>query len=223
MPLHPRISRAQAELEHALLVAASSIGTAIQEAATLNDIEQLVGAIEPIYDLMELAAQHDDMVDIRALAYAASPNSLVLAACSSAQRCVRARQASLERDTRRRLWAQTLPTGEALWRQAAASESGLKWEGLTFWNEEGRMAWSVTNAYGIDNVAWVESAQDFQSLIDWLRDSDGDIGPSPPMCAGDVDNSDPVLDFHLAVWDVATEMLAAQGSRRPGTARDRPC
>ncbi|WYX27697.1 hypothetical protein WJ976_19275 [Achromobacter denitrificans] len=189
----------------------------------MNDIEQLVGAIEPIYDLMELAAQHDDMVDIRALAYAASPNRLVLAACSSAQRCVRARQASLERDTRRRLWAQTLPTGEALWRQAAASERGMEWEGLTFWKEEDRMAWSVTNAYGIDDVAWVESAQDFQRLIDWLRDSDGDIGPSPPMCAGDVDNSDPVLDFHLAVWDVATEVLAAQGSRRPGTVRDRPC
>ncbi len=205
--INTSIERSEAELQHALLIAARSITVAIQEVAALGNFDCLVQTIEELYVLAKLADKHRDIVDTEALAYAAAPTQPLLHVYRSCQLNIRNESDRLDRQERQRLWAQSLPSSNALKELIEAEGNGARWEGLTFWREGDDNYWSVTNAYGIDDVAWARTPQEFQRLINQLRASDGDIGPVPPQCEYDEDGYDLEADFWLYVWDAAELML----------------
>lgn len=127
------------------------------EVATLGNIDYLVQSIEELYILAKLTEKHRDIVDTEALAYVAAPTEPLLQVYRSCQLEIRSESCHLDRQERRRHWAQSLPSGNTLKELIEAAGNGGRWECLTFWREGDEDYWSVTNAYGIDDVASVST------------------------------------------------------------------
>lgn len=89
-------------------------------------------------------------------------------------------------------YVKSFPAAQGLMDQAAASGDRLEFHGYTLWKcEHSEGAWDVTNAYGIDNCARLDTLGGFEWFLDQLR-AGADIGPTPP-CS---DNSDDSDDWH---------------------------
>lgn len=204
-----RAERSQAELQQALLTAARNISLAIQEVTTLGNFDGLVDALGYLNTFAQLTEKHRDIVDAQALAFAVAHTDLILDVYRTCQGEARDQLDDKATEEYKRIWAQTLPTGAALREQIEAEGEGAQWEGLTFWKaEDDDGYWSVTNAYGIDNVAWVRTTKDFQRLINQLRANDGDIGPTPPMCEDYPDDYNSTWGLDIVFYDAAKVILS---------------
>ncbi|MDN0082413.1 hypothetical protein QU487_06550 [Crenobacter sp. SG2305] len=103
-------------------------------------------------------------------------------------------------------WAAELPSAAQLLAAArAAGNNHYPFEGYTLWPENRSKAfgWSLTNAYGVDNVAFLTTERDFQGLLERIK-SGNEIGPVPPYC---VEPDDDYEDEYRAVdafWESIT-------------------
>lgn len=203
-----RIERSQAELRDAIFIAAHSIANGITAVAALGNFDFLVATMSQLYDLAKLAEEHRDCVDADELVRIAGPTAPLEKIFRCCLQELRNEANYLAHREWQHSWRRNLPTGEWLHQVVLESEDGMYWEGLTFWKEES--GWSVTNAYGVDHVAFVATPGSFQSLIDQMRENDGEIGPVPPMCQDDHDDYDPAADFMFHIWDAADQMTGGQ-------------
>lgn len=206
MTTKPPITRSEIELCDALYTAACNLNQAIQDVAILGDIDALRCTMMNIYTLVELTEQHLDIVNTEEIAHAVAPTRLVLQAFYIGQDLFHANWAYHTAQELHSRWVKRLPTGAALKALVEAQGKRAEWEELTFWKEEDH--WSVTNAYGIDNVATLRTAEDFQRLINCLISNDGEIGPTPD--ARELPREQILRfgqEFHLAIGQAAADML----------------
>lgn len=110
-------------------------------------------------------------------------------------------------------WLASLPSAEELMKHAAnaASAEGesVDIEGYTLWCEPNHGGWSLTNAYGIDNCAFLSTERDFQWLLGKVRNGQ-EIGPIPPYCH-DPDDSTTHPDYDAMIaCDTAASNIATR-------------
>lgn len=113
--------------------------------------------------------------------------------------------ASKEKNERYRAeWVAKLPSASELLQEAITAGERFEFNGYTLWKEAD--GWSLTNAYGIDNCAFLSTEKNFGWLLRCVRE-DKDIGPVPPMCEDPDD-----YDLHEArigaCYDAALELHA---------------
>lgn len=103
-------------------------------------------------------------------------------------------------------WLASLPSTAELMAEVNASETSYDFHGYTLWREGG--GWSLTNAYGIDNCAFLSREAHFEWLLNSVRKGE-DLGPVPPYCQEPDDeySSSPEDDRFEACDSAAVLML----------------
>lgn len=140
----------------------------------LNDILHAVEAVfEIAADFPDQALPHlDHLVDLSDLAKSAATYRADV-------------QAEAEAVVRRAEWEASLPAPADLKKQleteAAKDGDSFDFHGYTLWAEPEYGGWSLTNAYGIDDCAFLSTEKQFALLIEAVRKGE-DIGPVPPYC-----------------------------------------
>jgi hypothetical protein len=98
--------------------------------------------------------------------------NLALAAVTWGQ----AKKALEDASVRRAEWEASLPSATELKKQvetiANAEGKSFEFEGYTLWHEPEHGGWSLTNAYGVDNCAFLASEHHFQRLLDAIIKGD---------------------------------------------------
>lgn len=90
-------------------------------------------------------------------------------------------QAEAECRKRHERWSAGLPTPLQLRDQALAwGDKPFHFHGYTFWPDEERGDWSITNAYGIDDCARLDSEKSFAWFLATLREGT-EIGLAPTI------------------------------------------
>jgi hypothetical protein len=123
-----------------------------------------------------------------------------------------ARKGLEEAAVRRAEWEALLPSAIELKKQVETEANGagesFDFEGYTLWHEPEFGGWSLTNAYGVDNCAFLASEDHFQWLLDAVKKGD-EIGPVPPMCQdpSDDDSDHPDGDAMSACAGAAVAVI----------------
>ena len=97
-----------------------------------------------------------------------------------------------ERQVKYEAWLTSLPSAEELMEIAKKSADPFHFHGYDLWREGD--GWSLTNAYGCDNCAYLSSLRNFEWLLSTIK-AGKEIGPVPPGCEGDHDPDDEEVDF----------------------------
>jgi hypothetical protein len=104
----------------------------------------------------------------------------------AAQRYATSKEAQRKAADNHATWLASLPTAAELMAEVNASEGSYDFHGYTLWREcDG---WSLTNAYGVDNCAFLAREGHFEWLLESVRKGE-DLGPVPPYCQ-DPDDDD---------------------------------
>lgn len=121
----------------------------------------------------------------------------------------RARKEREQAAARRAEWQASLPSAVELKRQVEAAANGegrsFDFEGYTLWHEPEHGGWSLTNAYGIDNCAFLAAEGHFQWLLNAVKKGE-EIGPVPHGCESPDDDDHPDCDAMSACFDAAIAM-----------------
>jgi len=117
-----------------------------------------------------------------------------------------------EAAVRRAEWEALLPYSIELKKQVETEANGagesFEFEGYTLWHEPEFGGWSLTNAYGVDNCAFLASEGHFQWLLDAVKKGE-EIGPVPPICQhpSDDDSDHPDSDATSACASAAVAVI----------------
>jgi hypothetical protein len=97
-----------------------------------------------------------------------------------------------ERKAAHEKWVASLPSAEELMEMASKAKDPFNFKSYDLWREGD--GWSLTNAYGCDNCAYLSSIRDFEWLLSTIK-AGVEIGPVPPGCEGGDDSDEDEVDF----------------------------
>ncbi|MFP3637807.1 hypothetical protein [Paraburkholderia sp. SIMBA_054] len=189
------MTNATQDLSHDAQVVA--IATSLLAALKEPEFGLLCEAFDAIFDLFLLHPE----TNLTRLASVPELHRLREAAKTYA----RERQAELDRADAHARWLAELPSAADLMAQVSAAGDRFEFEGYTLWPENG--GWSLTNAYGVDNCAFLSVKGDFEWLLDSVRRGE-DLGPIPPYCQEPDDDSPDSRESRFeACLDAASDLL----------------
>lgn len=202
--------KGHAEAEKALMLGSSSkfLSACLNARSDLDKAIQerdLGGIYDAAQSIFSVAADNPDSV-LPFFSDTPEVNSLIEAAATWRQ-AMQELQAAANRHAE---WEASLPTAAQLEREVETSANGegksFDFEGYTLWHEPEHGGWSLTNAYGVDNCAFLASEAHFQSLLNAVKRGE-EIGPVPPGCEPPDDDDDhPDYDAMIACTGAANSV-----------------